>query len=70
MTNKEKLFEEILETLGAKNISSKTQRKNNTSMWRLATGETVAEYASGYVRKIIYGTFEGKKYQETCWQLL
>lgn len=70
MTNKEKLFEEILETLGAKNISSKTQKKNNTSMWRLATGETVAEYASGYVRKIIYANhYNGKRFQYTCWQL-
>ena len=70
MTNKEKLFEEILETLGAKNISSKTQKKNGTSMWRLATGETVAEYASGYVRKIIYANhYNGKRFQYTCWQL-
>ena len=71
MTNKEKLFEEILETLGAKNISSKTQKKNGTSMWRLKTGETVAEYANGYVRKIIYWTrrSDNKKLQYTCWQL-
>ena len=71
MTNKEKLFEEILETLGAKNISSKTQKKNGTSMWRLKTGETVAEYSNGYVRKIIYWTrrSDDKKLQYTCWQL-
>ena len=69
MKNKEKIYEEVLETIGAKNISSKTQKKNGTSMWKLKTGETVAEYSSGYVRKIIYDTFQGKKYQETCWQL-
>lgn len=69
MKNKEKIYEEVLETMGAKNISSKTQKKNGTSMWKLKTGETIAEYSSGYVRKIIYGTFQGKKYQETCWQL-
>lgn len=70
MTNKEKLFEVVLETLGAKNISSKTQKKNGTSMWRLATGETVAEYSSGYVRKIIYSQLKGREHiQHTCWQL-
>ena len=64
----QKLFEEILETLGAKNISSKTQKKNGTSMWRLATGETVAEYSNGYVRKIIYWTrrSDNKKLQYIC----
>ena len=70
MTNKEKIYEEVLETMGAKNISSKTQKKNGTSMWRLRTGETVAEYSSGYVRKIIYSKLNGRKHiQHTCWQL-
>tara|TARA_B100001093_G_scaffold48995_2_gene41619 strand:- start:4016 stop:4387 length:372 start_codon:yes stop_codon:yes gene_type:complete len=71
MTNKEKLFEEVLGTLGAKNISSKTQKKNGTSMWKLKTGETVAEYSTGYVRKIVYWTrsSDNKKLQDTCWQL-
>lgn len=71
MESKEKIYEEVLETMGAKNISSKTQKKNGTSMWRLKTGETVAEYSTGYVRKIRYWTrrSDNKKLQDTCWQL-
>ena len=70
MQSKEKIYEEVLETMGAKNISSKTQKKNGTSMWRLRTGETVAEYSTGYVRKIIYANhYNGKRFQYTCWQL-
>ena len=71
MESKEKIYEEVLETMGAKNISSKTQKKNGTSMWRLKTGETVAEYSNGYVRKITYWTrrSDNKKLQDTCWQL-
>ena len=71
MESKEKIYEEVLETMGAKNISSKTQKKNGTSMWRLKTGETVAEYSTGYVRKIVYYTPFGstKRLQDTCWQL-
>ena len=70
MESKEKIYEEVLETMGAKNISSKTQKKNGTSMWRLKTGETVAEYSSGYIRKIIYSKLNGRKHiQHTCWQL-
>lgn len=71
MENKEKIYEEVLETMGAKNISSKTQKKNGTSMWRLRTGETVAEYSNGYVRKITYWTrrSDNKELQYTCWQL-
>ena len=61
----------ILKALGADEITSNTQKKNGTSMWRLKTGETVAEYDSGYIRKIIYYTPHGstKKLQYTCWQL-
>ena len=63
-------YEDILKALGAENITSKTQKKNGTSMWRLRTGETVAEYSSGYVRKIIYANhYNGKRFQYTCWQL-
>lgn len=71
MESKEKIYEEVLETMGAKNISSKTQKKNGTSMWKLKTGETVAEYSTGYVRKIRYWTrmSDNKKLQDTCWQL-
>ena len=71
MESKEKIYEEVLETMGAKNISSKTQKKNGTSMWKLKTGETIAEYSSGYVRKIRYWTrrSDNKKLQDTCWQL-
>ena len=71
MESKEKIYEEVLETMGAKNISSKTQKKNGTSMWRLKTGETIAEYSNGYVRKITYWTrrSDNKELQDTCWQL-
>lgn len=71
MESKEKIYEEVLETMGAINISSKTQKKNGTSMWRLKTGETVAEYSTGYVRKIRYyiRMSDNRMLQDTCWQL-
>ena len=64
-------YEDILEALGAENITSKTQKKNGTSMWRLKTGETVAEYSTGYVRKIRYyiRMSDNRMLQDTCWQL-
>ncbi|HJM16295.1 MAG TPA: hypothetical protein QF851_02450 [Flavobacteriales bacterium] len=68
MNEKETIM--VLKALGADEITSKTQKKNGTSMWRLKTGETVAEYSSGYVRKIIYDNhYNGKRFQSTCWQL-
>ena len=56
----------VLKALGAKETTSKTQKKNGTSQWELRTGEVVTEHSNGYVRKKMfdsYGRVEG------CYQI-
>jgi len=56
----------VLKALGAKETTSRTQKKNGTSEWTLSTREVVTEHSNGYVRKTILDRY-GKK--EGCYQL-
>ena len=62
---KEKETIMVLNALGAKETTSKTQKKNGTSEWTLSTGEVVTEHSNGYVRRVTF--YKGKK--EGCYQL-
>ena len=55
----------VFKALGAKETTSKTQKKNGTSEWSLSTGEVVTEHSNGYVRRVTF--YKGKK--EGCYQL-
>ena len=55
----------ILKALGAEETTSRTQKKNGTSEWKLSTGEVVTEHSNGYVRRVTF--YKGKK--EGCYQL-
>ena len=55
----------VLEALGAKETTSRTQKKNGTSEWTLSTGEVVTEHSNGYVRKKTF--WRGKV--EGCYQI-
>jgi len=52
MTEKE--YEETLYALGAKNVTTPTQRFNRTTAFKLPTGQVVAEYKSGYIRRNLF----------------
>jgi len=63
----EKQYEEALYALGAKNVTSYTQRKNGTTAFKLPTGHVVSEHKTGYIRRNLYAetnpTGVGKCYQ-------
>ena len=63
----EKQYEEALYALGAKNVTSYTQRKNGTTAFKLPTGQVVSEHTTGYIRRNMYAeakpTGVGKCYQ-------
>ncbi len=63
----EKQYEEALIALGAKNVTSYTQRKNGTTAFKLPTGHVVSEHKTGYIRRNLYAetnpTGGGKCYQ-------
>jgi len=61
----EKLAIDTLKALGVKDVTTNRQKKNGTTCFELPTGDTVAEFSSGYIRK--YLTWKGKKL--TCYQL-
>tara|TARA_B100000927_G_scaffold65533_1_gene51671 strand:- start:112 stop:456 length:345 start_codon:yes stop_codon:yes gene_type:complete len=61
----EKQYETALLALGAKDVTTNRQKINGTTCFELPTGDTVAEFKSGYIRK--YLTYKGKKL--TCYQL-
>jgi hypothetical protein len=63
---KEKETIMVLTALGAKETTSRIQKKNGTSEWTLSTGEVVTEHSNGYVRKTILDRY-GRK--ESCYQL-
>ena len=63
--NEEKLAIDTLKALGVKNVTTNRQKMNGTTMFELPTGDNVAEFSSGYIRK--YLTWKGKKL--TCYQL-
>ena len=50
----EKQYEEALVALGCKNVTSKTQKKNGTTAFRMPDGKNmVTEHETGYVRRTI-----------------
>ena len=63
----EKQYEKALLALGAKNVTSYTQRKNGTTAFKLPTGQVVSEHKTGYIRRNLYAeakpTGVGKCYQ-------
>ena len=63
----EKQYEKALLALGAKNVTSYTQRKNGTTAFKLPTGQVVSEHKTGYIRRNMYAeakpTGVGKCYQ-------
>ena len=61
----QKLAIETLQALGVKDVTTDRQKKNGTTCFELPTGDTVAEFKSGYIRK--YLMYKGKKL--TCYQL-
>ena len=62
----EKLAIETLAALGCKDVTTNRQKKNGTTMFELPTGDTVAEFKSGYIRKNLLNK-NGGIY--TCYQL-
>jgi hypothetical protein len=64
----EKQYETALEALGCKNVTTNRQNKNGTTMFELPTGDTVAEFKSGYIRKYLMSGLSKYKYH-TCYQL-
>ena len=63
----EKLAMDTLSALGCKDISSKTQKKNETTAFRLPTGHIVTEHSTGYIRRTVRNGYEGN--QKSCYQL-
>ena len=66
--NEEKLAIETLNALGCKNVTTNRQKNNGTTMFELPTGDTVAEFNSGYIRKYLMSKLSNNKYH-TCYQL-
>ena len=66
--NEEKLAIDTLQALGAKNVTTNRQKNNGTTMFELPTGDTVAEFNSGYIRKYLMSQQDKYKYH-TCYQL-
>ncbi len=50
----ENQYEETLYALGAKNVTTPTQEFNRTTAFKLPTGQVVAEYKSGYIRRNLF----------------
>ena len=68
--NEEKLAIDTLQALGAKDVTTNRQKKNGTTMFELPTGDNVAEFKSGYIRKYLMSRnpVTNHKYH-TCYQL-
>lgn len=68
--NEEKLAIDTLNALGVKDVTTNRQKNNGTTMFELPTGDTVAEFNSGYIRKYLMSTnpVTNHKYH-TCYQL-
>ena len=64
----EKLAINILTALGVKNVTTNRQKNNGTTMFELPTGDTVAEFDSGYIRKYLMSGQENLKFH-SCYQL-
>ena len=66
----EKLAIETLTALGCKDVTTNRQKNNGTTMFELPTGDTVAEFKSGYIRKYLMSTNPVSNYKyHTCYQL-
>ena len=50
----EKDYEFALYTLGATNVTTKRQSNNGTTAYKLQTGQVIAEYQSGYIRRNLF----------------
>ncbi len=61
----ENQYETALLALGVKDVTTNRQKMNGTTCFELPTGDTVAEFKTGYIRK--YLTHKGRKL--TCYQL-
>ena len=68
--NEEKLAIDTLQALGCKDVTTNRQKKNGTTMFKLPTGDNVAEFKSGYIRKYLMSehVITSHKYN-TCYQL-
>ena len=64
----EKQYEEALLALGAKNVTSYTQKKNGTTAFKLPTGHVVSEHKTGYIRRNVYAE-EKPRCGGKCYQL-
>ena len=66
----EKLAIDTLQALGAKDVTTNRQKNNGTTMFKLPTGDNVAEFKSGYIRKYLMSTNPVSNYKyHTCYQL-
>ena len=50
----EKHYEDVLKALGAKDVTTDRQSNNGTTAYKLPTGQVVAEYKSGYIRRNLF----------------
>ena len=66
--NEEKLAIDTLTALGVKNVTTNRQKKNGTTMFELPTGDNVAEFKSGYIRKYLMSGQKNLKFH-SCYQL-
>jgi len=66
--NEEKLAIETLTALGCKDVTTNRQKNNGTTMFKLPTGDTVAEFKSGYIRKYLMSVQKNLKFH-SCYQL-
>ena len=64
----EKQILDTLTALGVEDVTTDRQKKNGTTMFELPTGDTVAEFKSGYIRKYLMSKRPEYKYH-TCYQL-
>jgi len=64
----EKLAIDTLTALGVKNVTTNRQKNNGTTMFELPTGDTVAEFDSGYIRKYLMSEQKNLKFH-SCYQL-
>ena len=63
----EKQYEEVMLALGCKDVTTKRQKNNGTTAFKLPTGQVVSEHTTGYIRRNMYAetkpTGVGKCYQ-------
>ena len=63
----EKQYEDALVALGCKNVTSKTQKKNGTTAFRMPDGvNMITEHVTGYIRRTV---LSGTGRVASCYQL-